>query len=57
MREIERARDQALKEIVERTADLVAESTRRIVQKNLTPADHQRLIEESLAELSGNGKS
>ena len=57
VREIERARDQALKEIVERTADLVAESTRRIVQKTLTPADHQRLIEESLAELSGNGKS
>lgn len=48
LREIETAKDQALKELGERTADLAVELAGKIVGARLNSGDHQRLIEEAL---------
>jgi F-type H+-transporting ATPase subunit b len=49
LREIETARDQALKELGERSANLAVDLAGKIVRAQLNPADHTRLIEEAMA--------
>ncbi len=49
LREIETAKDQALKELGERTADLAVDLAGKIVGARLNAGDHQRLIEEALS--------
>lgn len=56
-REIELAADAALKELYDRAAELSVDLARRIVSKELSAADHRRLIEESLAEMRKAGKT
>lgn len=46
--EIERARDQALKELFDVMASRVADATEHVLGRGLTGADQQRLIDEAL---------
>lgn len=48
LREIETAKDGALKELGERAADLAVDLAGKIVGARLNTGDHQRLIEEAL---------
>jgi F-type H+-transporting ATPase subunit b len=50
-REIETARDQAIQELWNHTANLAALVSAKAIRRQLTPDDHRRLVEESLAEL------
>ncbi len=50
-REIEIAKDTAIKELYSQAADLATGAASRILQRELNPADHQRLIEESIAAI------
>lgn len=50
-REIDSARDQALKEIWEQAAQLATLISAKVIGKSLTGDDHRRLIDESLHEL------
>ncbi len=58
-REIGVARDTAVKDLYSRTASLATEVAGRIIRKELSPGEHERLIRESIDELAarGNGKS
>ena len=49
LREIETAKDQALKELGERTANLAVDLAGKIVRAQLNTNDHRRLIEDALA--------
>ncbi|MBI3468126.1 MAG: F0F1 ATP synthase subunit B [Planctomycetes bacterium] len=55
LRDVERARDQALQDIAKTAADMVVNVAGRVIRRSLREPDHRRLIEEALAEL-GNGK-
>jgi F-type H+-transporting ATPase subunit b len=48
LREIETARDQALKELGERSANLAVDLAGKIVRAQLNPADHARLIDDAM---------
>lgn len=50
-KDIEAARDAALREIYERTADLATSVAERIIRRNLNPADQQDLVRQSLEQL------
>ena len=50
VREIEIATDSALKELAERSTNMAVDLAGRIVQAQLKPADHARLIEEAMAK-------
>lgn len=50
--EIERARDQALKELFDTMAGQVADATEHVLGRGLTDNDQQRLIDEALAGFS-----
>lgn len=50
LRDIESATDQALKSLAERSASLAVELAGKIVQAKLSPADHNRLIQEAVAK-------
>jgi F-type H+-transporting ATPase subunit b len=50
-RDIEAARDAALREIYERTADLATSVAEKIIRRNLNAADQQDLVRESLEQL------
>ncbi|MCS6849561.1 MAG: ATP synthase F0 subunit B [Gemmataceae bacterium] len=50
-REIETARDQALQELWNQAAQLATLISAKAIQRQLTPEDHARLIDEALAEL------
>ncbi|MBA3314980.1 MAG: F0F1 ATP synthase subunit B [Planctomycetota bacterium] len=50
--EIERARDQALKELFDTMAGRVADATEHVLGRGLTEGDQQRLIDEALAGFS-----
>jgi F-type H+-transporting ATPase subunit b len=50
-REIETARDQALTEIFSKTADLAIAVAGKVLARDLTEADHKRLIETAMGEL------
>jgi len=56
-REIRLAADEAIKAIYDHVADLAVEVAGRVLRKQLTPADHARLIEESVAEIRATGKA
>src|SRR5262249_54377008 len=51
LREIGTARDQALQELWNRTAQLATEVSSRAIRRQLTEDDHRRLVDEALAEL------
>ena len=55
-REIGQARDEALKDLFERSAILATEIASRIVQRNLSPQDQRALAEQVLNQLPANGK-
>jgi F-type H+-transporting ATPase subunit b len=50
-RDIASARDQALNEIWNKTADLAVTVAGRVLSKNLTPEDHRRLVDSAIGEL------
>ena len=50
-REVGVARDSAVRELYDLGARLATDVAGKIIAKELRPADHQRLIEESIAEL------
>ena len=50
-REVGIARDSAVRELYDLGARLATDVAGKIIAKELNPADHQRLIEESIAEL------
>ena len=50
-RDIESARDQALMEIWNTSANLAVTVAGRVLDKELTPDDHRRLLERAIAEL------
>jgi F-type H+-transporting ATPase subunit b len=52
-REIESARDQALKELWEQAAQLATLISAKVIGKSLSEEDHRRLIDESLEDLRG----
>src|SRR5829696_8735354 len=53
-REIEMARDQALQDIYQQAVQLAALVSTKAVKRELTPADHSRLLDEALADLRTN---
>ena len=58
-REIGLATDTAVKELYTLGAKLATDAASRIISKELSPHDHERLIAESIEELgrsAGNGK-
>ena len=52
LREIDAAKQQALSEINTHAAELGTAVARKILQRNVTADDQQRLVEESLADLA-----
>jgi F-type H+-transporting ATPase subunit b len=48
LRDIGTAKDQALKELAERSADLAVELTGKLIRNKLTPEDHSGLVQEAL---------
>jgi F-type H+-transporting ATPase subunit b len=50
-REIETARDQALVEIWSKAADLAVSVAGRVLERELGPDDHRRLVEQAVNEL------
>lgn len=53
-REIETAKDAALKEIYEQSIQLAALVSTKAIKRELTAADHQRLLDEALTDLRTN---
>ncbi len=52
LHDIETARDQALQEILNRTAQLATLISAKAIGRHLSEEDHRRLIDESLAEMT-----
>jgi F-type H+-transporting ATPase subunit b len=50
-RELDMARDQAIKELWEQTALLATQVSSRVVRRQLNVDDHRRIVDETLAEL------
>jgi F-type H+-transporting ATPase subunit b len=55
-REIETARDQAVQELWNQTAQLATLVSAKAIRRQLSPDDHRRLVDEALAELGPAGK-
>jgi F-type H+-transporting ATPase subunit b len=55
LREVETAKDQALQEIWQQSVVLATAISSKAIRRNLTQDDHQRLLDESLAELKASG--
>jgi F-type H+-transporting ATPase subunit b len=51
-RDIQLARDAAISELYDRTLDLASSVAGKIVHKQLTPADHKALLDESMDEMA-----
>ena len=51
-RDIQLARDAAISELYDRTLDLATNVAGKIVHKQLTPADHKALLDESMDEMA-----
>jgi len=51
-REIEVARDSALRDLYDTGSRLAVEVAGKVIRKEISPADHERLIQESIAELA-----
>lgn len=56
-REIETAKQNAITEIYAEATTLATMMASKILAKELAPEDQQRLVDESLGELAGTGKS
>jgi len=56
-REVRVAMDSALKELSERSTNLAVDLAGKIVQAQLKPADHARLVQEAMAKFAMNGGS
>lgn len=56
-REIQLATDSAIKELYDRTAELSINVAARLMRKELSAEDHDRLVAESIAEIRANGKA
>jgi F-type H+-transporting ATPase subunit b len=56
-REIGLARDTAVKDLYQLAGQLVTHAASKIIRKELTPADHERLIAESIEELAARPPS
>lgn len=56
-REIDIAKQSAVKELYSTSAQLATDIAGRVLQRELTPADHERLIEESIGELENLNKN
>lgn len=54
-REISMARDQALQEIWNQTAQLATLVSAKAIRRELTPDDHRRLVDDAIAELRQAG--
>src|SRR5262249_40592662 len=54
-REIDSARDQALKQLWDQTAQLATLISAKAIRKQLSPDDHRRLVDEALADLRSAG--
>ena len=50
-REIEVAKDQALQEIYQKSVEVAALISSKAIRRNMTAADHSRLIDEALSDL------
>jgi F-type H+-transporting ATPase subunit b len=57
VRDIETAKDQALRELGERTANLAVDLAGKIVGARLSSNDHQRLIDEALSRFPSPSKN
>jgi len=55
-REIETAKDTALKDIYEKTVELAALMSEKALRRTVSVEDHRRLLDESLAELNSVAK-
>jgi F-type H+-transporting ATPase subunit b len=55
-REMETARDQALKELWDHTAQLATLISAKALRREVNPDDHRRLVDEALAELGQAGE-
>ncbi|MGF1580097.1 MAG: hypothetical protein ACFCD0_12110 [Gemmataceae bacterium] len=53
-REIKTARDHILQEVINQAGDLATLISTKVIRNTLSHEDHQRLVEESLAELKQN---
>jgi F0F1-type ATP synthase membrane subunit b/b' len=51
-RDIQLAKDAAISELYDWTLDLASTVAGKIVQKQLTPADHKALLDESMDEMA-----
>jgi F-type H+-transporting ATPase subunit b len=54
-RELDIARDQALQQLWNQTAQLATLVSAKAIRRQLTPEDHRRLVDESIAELHQAG--
>ena len=52
-RDINTARDQALKQLWEQSAQLATLISAKAIRRQLSPEDHRRLVDEALADLQG----
>lgn len=57
LREIETAKDQALKEIWEQSVTLASELSMKTIRRQLSVEDHRRLLDETLVDLKAAGLS
>jgi F-type H+-transporting ATPase subunit b len=57
MREVRNAKEAALKEIGEASANFAVDLAAKIVEKEINPADHSRLIREALVKFPTAGPS
>jgi F-type H+-transporting ATPase subunit b len=55
-RELAMARDQAVKDLWDRTAEIAAAISTTAIRKHISQDDHRRLIDEALAELGQAGR-
>jgi F-type H+-transporting ATPase subunit b len=55
LEQIESATAGALQELAERSAELAVELAGKIVRARLDPSDHARLVEEAVAQFTGEG--
>ncbi len=53
-RDVQLARDQALKELSERSTNMAVELAGKIIRAQLKPSDHSRLVQEAMTEFAKN---
>jgi len=54
LEDIERARDQAVSELFDHMRSSVVAATEQVLSRSLNDDDHQRLVDEALAQVSGS---